>query len=599
MLKLVKSTSSENYPITPQTSAVRKLSVKASGVSVVDLSSSYLLVKNSLQTTVNGANVVRNVSWGCYFNDDSIVEYPATCQVSYAELKIRGQTVEYVEDVNVRLVNLMTYRKNAEQVKKEANLGSYGFQRLENGPKAESPAVAAENQRSQGAYRSPFLSQTLDATSQQVTGSTYQEVASVLKLSDLFSFCQAGGVDNLNVSGDVEIILQFEDRAQILTEYVNFLADVDIVSPAGELKPKTQNTLSLQKFVSYEDDSPIITDDLPASLAAFDVSGIRFKTTNTYKHVADVPLYQGMPFCVWKDTALPATKGSNVFTVHELLLDASGSCIIDCKLYKNAVGEYIHPTTGTALTVPNIIDAIGEPNATVTDPITPNIVALSGIVDPVVSGTTATNYKTNRDNGLNSKYVVSGLELVVVEKMNAPATKQKIAYMQYMRDSDNITGSTTNYQKSFPLEPATAGVFVFLPPDLDTRPNEDANLLSVSHMKAPDTVVSSAGLEVRTLINSNPLYTRDIQFSSTTDTVSPLFVHRLYLASQQLQMPLNNLSTVQHFMAKDGVTQHCMVCEPVPVSQNDQLLTLRLKFDTNTRGRTIYLYKAQMRMLDM
>lgn len=611
MLKLTKETSSENYPILPQTSAVRKLSVKTSVKSVADLKSSYCIVKNNLTTSVNGSQVVRNVSWGCYFDNDNIVEYPATCQVQYAELKIDSQSVEYVEDVNVRLVNLMTYQKNSEQVKKQASLGSYGFQRLENGAKAPSPASATSVVRSVGAYRSPFLQQTLDTTSNVLQSSVYQEVASVIKLSDLFSFCQASGVDNLNLMGrEVEVIIQFEDRKQILTEFVNYKAKYD--STAQQVKPTPNNTLAIDNgFLQYLNGvgNPISTVVSSANFIALTLdqlvnAQLQIRTLTTYKNIVDCPLYVGMPICLWKTTAV-ITKGANYFIIKSLTLDANSRCVISIVPYfagANADGQrvYIQPTTaGTAITTAQIFAEIATPANPATNPATFNVVSLSGVCDPVVKANTITDL-SSQDNGLNSFYYVNGLELVVVEK-DVQGMKQTINYVSYMRDSDVIPAGALNYTKSFQIEPSVSAVFGMLPPVLATRPNDgDVNLLSCSRMLQPNGTPYTNGLVMRNMLNGNPLYTRDIVFgSSNNDSVEPLYFHRLYLASQKLGMQLNNLSTVEHFMAKDGVNQHAMICEPVPVSQNPQLLTVRLQFLANTNPRTIYLYKAQMRTVEI
>jgi len=611
MLKLTKETSSENYPISPQTSAVRKLSVKTSVKSVADLKSSYCIVKNNLSTSVNGSQVVRNVSWGCYFNNDNIVEYPATCQIQYAELKIGGQSVEYVEDVNVRLVNLMTYQKNSEQVKKQASLGSYGFQRLENGAKAPSPASATSVVRSVGAYRSPFLQQTLDdATSGVLQSSVYQEVATVIKLSDLFSFCQAMGVDKLNLMGrEVEIILQFEDRKQILTEFVNYKAKYD--ATAQQVKPTPNNTLAIDSaFFQYVNQvggtQAISSQNFTAlTLDQLETAQIQIRTLTKYKNVVDCPLYVGMPICLWKTSAV-ATVGANYFLIKSLTLDANSRCLISIVPYFAGVdvaGQrvYIQPAVaGTTITTAQIFAELATANATPANPATFNVVSLSGVCDPVVKANTITVF-SSQDNGLNSLYYVNGFELVVVEK-DMQGMKQTIEYVSYMRDSDVIPAGALNYTKSFQIDPSVSAVFAMFPPVLTTRPNDgDVNLLSCSRMlQADGTTPYTNGLVMRNMLNGNPLYTRDIVFgSSNNDSVEPLYFHRLYLVSQKLGMQLNNLSTVEHFMAKDGVNQHAMICEPIPVSQNQQLFTVRLQFLANTNPRTIYLYKAQMRTVEI
>lgn len=604
MLKLVKSTSSENYPINPQTSAVRKLSVKANVGGVADLQSSYLIIKNGMQTTVNSLPAVRNVGWGCYFDENNIVEYPASAQVVYAELLIGGQSIQYLEDVNVRTVNLVTYKKNDEQLKKESNMGTYGFQRLESGAKSASPAVVANNIRNQGAYMSPFLSQSLDdATSKIMSSASYKEVASVIKLSDLFSFCEAMGTDQLNLNGrDIEIKLQFEDRKQILAEFVNYKASYDYTN--AQLTPMTQNTLALDKYVTLGNGNPLNGTAFTAlTLDEVVDAGIIFRTSNTYKNVVDIPLYVGMPFAVWRGDNLPTTKGSNCFTIVSLSLDGNGKCLILCQPYfagADVDGSriYIQPAVaGTAVTPTQILQSFAD-NA---DPVTAQAIALSGIVDPIVKAGTVTDFTTNNDNGLQSLYSVNGLELVVVEKM-VQGKKQSIEFVNYLRDSDVIPANATNYNKSFMLDPQVGAVFAFIPPALPTRANDgDVNLLSCTRTRtiANPPVNISNGLTVRSMLNGQPCYTRDIVFSTNNFTVEPLYFHRLYLSAQKIGMKLNNMSTVEHFMAKDGVNQHCMIVEPVDMSSAPQQFLVRLSFTDNTTARTIYLYKAQMQMVEI
>lgn len=611
MLKLVKATSSENYPINPQTSAIRKLSVKSSVSGVADLQSSYVIIKNGMQTTVNSLPAVRNVGWGCYFDENNIVEFPASCQILNAELLIGGQSVQYLEDVNVRTVNLMTYKKNAEQLKKESAVGTYGFQRNENGAKAPSPAVVGTNVRNQGSYVSPFLQETLDNTNLIKASSAYNEVASVIKLSDIFSFCEAEGTDNLFLNGrDIEIKIQFEDRKQVLTEFINYKASYDYTAQA--LAPMAQNTLALDAFLTYGDDTPLDqTSFIALSLDELVNKGIKLRTLNVYSHVVDVPLYAGMPICVWRADAVPTTKGANCFIIDNLELDGNGKCVIQMVPYfagEDVDGSriYIQPAVAnTDVTTTQIFQTIADANATPADPATPRAISLSGIPDPLVKVNTVTDFTPAncKDNGYNSMYSVNGLELVLVDKMNVAGKKQQIQFVNYLRDSDVIGANVLNYNKSFMLDPQVGAVFAFIPPVLPSRPQEnDVNLLSVtrSYTIAQPPVAMSNGLTVRSMLNGQPCYSRDIVFgNNTNNSVEPLYFHRLYLSAQKLGMSLKNLSTTEHFMANDGINQHCMIVEPVDMMSQPQQLMVRLTFASNTQPRTIYVYKAQMQMVDI
>lgn len=610
-LKLVKSTSSENYPIAPQKSAVRKLTVKSTVGGVADLKNSYLIIKNALETTVNTQLVARNVSWGCYFDENNIVEYPCTAQIAYAELLVGGQSVQYLEDVNVRLVNMMVYKKNAEQVKKESNLGSYGFQRLENGSKAQSPAQPAVNTRTQGLYVSPFLSQSLDdGTSRIAESSSYREVASVVKLADIFSFCEANGVDNLNIAGrEVEVRLQFEDRKQILTEFVNYRATYDIANTV--LKPVSQQTLALDSYCQYVNQVNGTTQinsevNIPASMNDLVTAELQFRTTSTYSSVANVPLYVGMPFCTWKSATATATKGANCFIITQLSLDGDNKCLINAVPYYADIGGvnvFIQPAVaGTAVTVAQVKAELGVVSGTAGNAVTIQVCALSGICDPVVKVNTVTDF-SSPDNALNTVYKVNGLELVLVEKVGMQGQKQQIQFVNYLKDSDVIPANSLNYNKAYMLDPQVGAVFGLYPAQLQTRVGDgDVNLLSVSRVQTianPPAPVSS-GVVIRSMLNGQPCYTRDIVFSRiNNDTVEPLYYHRLFLASQKLGLKLNNLSTVEHFMAKDGVNQHSMIVEPVEMSASPQQFMARLTFNNNTASRTFYLFKAQMQAVEI
>lgn len=313
MLKLVKQTSYENYPIAPQSSAVRKLTIKGSSSGVVDMTKSYLLVKNSLATTVNGQSVARNVGFGCGFSQDQIWEYPSSCQIRSASLKIGGQQVEYVEDVNIRVVNQAIYEKNHEQIRREANVGGYTFQRLETGSKSASPADPAVVVRSQGLQMSAFLDETITApagaNTYAKTGAGYKIVSCAIPLRDLFKFCDSPQAADLFVGGtttqEIVVELQFEDRNQLLCEYVNLAADITSVPAAP--RPKQFETLAITPGSVRNADGT----NPPTVQATLLASVYQATTVATYSHVSQVPLYVKQPICLWLAGALPAVVGSN------------------------------------------------------------------------------------------------------------------------------------------------------------------------------------------------------------------------------------------------------------------------------------------------
>jgi len=580
MLKLVKQTSYENYPVSPQTSAVRKLTVKGSSSSVVDLGASYLVVKNGLTTTINGAQVARNVGFGCAFSQDQIWEYPSSVQVRNASLKIGGQQIEYVEDVNIRVVNQVIYEKNHEQLRREANIGTYTFQRIERGAKAASPADVAEVVRSQGAFVSAFLDETLDAATSLVKqAAAYKEVACVVPLRELFKFCDAPQAAECFVGGagtqEVVIELQFEDRNQILTEYVNYCTDLE-TNPAIP-RPKAHETIDiLAASVRNGDGSnpPTVGADLTKTFLC--------ATTSTYQHVSQVPLYVGQPICLWAAAALPAVVGSNYSVITALSVPAGGGvCTITFKAYTLG-GQFVRTGAAQITAAQYFANVYAGGNGVIS--------AISGVADPVLAAGVDTVY-TNKDAGLSTTYQVNGLELVMVEKPMAKGQKQTINFIQYMRDTDTIPAQQLTYAKSFMLDPMCGGVFCLFPPKINAG-SAQTNLLSLSHHAGV-----SEGLTYRNLIDNQQLYSRDIAFSDATHAVEPLYIERLNLTAMGLGMAFKNLSPVAHFMAKNGVCGHAMIAEPVALKPQQQQLNLRMTFDVNATDRTIYVFKAVMKQV--
>lgn len=588
MLKLVKSTSNENYPITPQTSTVRKLTVRATCNTGADLYDSYLVVKNGLATTINGAQVVRNVSWGQVLSQKEIAEYPATCQIKYATLKIDGQVVEYNEDVNVRAINMDVYEANHEKRRKYANTGSYGFQRLESGPKAPEPAAAAPV-RSQGAYVSPFMSEPITIGANNVKGAAvYKEVSTVIFLSDVFKMCDSTDAKEVYMGGkEVVIELQFENYNQVLAEVVNYATD--LTTNPNIPQPYANQTLALAaNTISSAASGAVVNPDPAADTLA---TTYYIKTVSTYQHVNQVPLYVGQPICLWLQNALPAVVGSNYAIITSLSVPAAGGiCQIAFKAYSvgGAGATFIKsPTTNAAITIAEFIANFYNGGGV--------CVALSGVNDPVIDLTVAAadTVFTNIDAGLSSTYSVNGLELVLVEKPMMQAQKNTIKFMQFMRDTDVIPLDQLSYNKSFMLDPNTVAVYCMFPPAA-LAAGASQNLLSLSRhaerLPSGPNIVSD-GLSYRCLLNGQQLYTRDIAFGAT-DSVEPLYYHRLTLAALNAGMTLNNLSLNAPFVAMNGSTVHAMIAEPVEQSEAPQQLNLRLVFTTNAASRTIYVYKA-------
>jgi len=581
MLRLTKSTSDENYPISPQTSSVRKLTIKANVGSVADLSNSYLIVKNELSTTINAQGVVRNVGWGQLMSQKNQWQYPATCQLRTASLSIGGQVVEYNEDLHVRKVNMDVYSKSAEKTRKDANTAGMGFQRLE-GPKILTDATLA-NMHS-GNYLSPFLNDDLADASTKAQAS-YKSVSSVIYLSDVFDFCRVA--QEVNLAGkEIKIELQFEDRNTLLTEFVNYKTDLT-TAPATP-RPYPFQTMSVDPTLANVFN---VTLGAPFVFANYLLAHeIRVNLTSTYTNVRDIPVYVGQPICLWNTGALPAVPGANFFIVTAVGLLATGIAQITFKAYTLDGATFINTGAATEVTAAQVAACIGT-NAV---PSVPVCFAMSCVNDPVLrpGGADVTSTFTNLDAGDSTTYSVTGLELVICEMPNTPAKQQTIKYMQYMRDVDVIPVGQLSYQKSFQLEPGCVAIFAMFPCAKDAG-GASTNMLSISHRTGVST-----GLSYRNMINGESLYSRDIVFSSASDAVEPLYTHRLELAYMPAGLPVENLVQNQCWMSHDGVSTHAMIAEPVPLSEQPQQLVVRLNFDTNTASRTIYVYKACIREVD-
>jgi len=599
MLRLTKSVSDENYPINPQTSAVRKLKVRAQPGSVVDLSNSYLIVKNSIKTTIGGRAVVRNVGWGASMSNQNQWEYPASAQIRTAALYVGGQMVEYNEDVNVRRVNMDVYAKSAEHIRKDANMGSYGFQRLP-GPKVLTPSATTANIHS-GNYLSPFISQNFGtntdplapADSLAFVDATYQQVSSVIYLSDIFEFARVATDANL-AGKEVVVELQFEDRNTMLTEFVNYKTRLGTTIPAtvDTYSPFDHQLLQLTS-ASLQTKSPKVAFD-PATYAFVDE--IFIDLANKYTNPRDVPLFVGAPICIWRDGTKLATVASNIFVITSMVWQTDGTLTVGFKSYQ-VQGAALNSAAATAVTPAQVAANI----ATGAGPV---LKYLSLVNDPFVSGTEQTifvkatvpaapggarTFITSLDAGQDSTYSVDGLELVMMEMPGETGKKQTFQFMQYMRDVDVIPTGQLTYQKTFQLDPGCVAVYAMFPCAKDLN-QANTNMLSISHRSGV-----SEGLSWRNLLNGQALYNRDIVFSKVTDAVEPLYVHRLGLAADKTNAPMENLVQNQTWIVHDGVACHAMCAEPVEFSQQPQQLAVRLNFDVNANSRTIYVYKACIR----
>jgi len=587
MLKLTKSVSAENYPISPQTSAVRKLTVRAPCSGVADLSKSYLVVKNTISTTVNGQQVVRNVGWGASFAQNDTWQYPASCQIKSAKLTC-GPLSEYVEDVNIRVVNMSTLDKSAAQQHMGANVGSWGFQHIGDGARAGT-ADPATVVMTQGLWRSVFLdeavSQAVPGAVSQKTGASYKEVAGIIYLGDIFKFAVAQGSDSVAVgltpAQEVVIELQFEDVNVVLAELVNM--PTNLTNPAAHV-PYDNMAYALDPATLTNADGSAAS--APANAAEMLTKQYKISTVSTYNHAREVPLYVGQPIATWKDSAAPAVVGANISQVQSISVPSGGGvATITFGPYK-AGTEYIR-TAGAYITPAQYFAELvaGVPAATV-------VVALTGINDPLLVAGANTTY-TNLDAGRLSTYSVSGLECVLVERPGAKAEKQTRQYLQYLRDTDTIPAGQTYYQKSFMLDPGCVAAFAVIPPKLSPASAQD-NMLSLSFHPGVST-----GLSYRNLLDGRELYSRDVSFSSTTDAVEPLYLHRLIGACSKVGLRVQNLDPTILHMAKNGITAQALIAEPIDLSADAQQLNLRLRFTTNLTDRTVYVYKAVLAQVQL
>ena len=586
MLKLVKSYSDEAYPLAPQTSSVRKLTIKGHG-NVVDMTKSYLLIRNSLKTTINGADKVCNVSWGSSFAQDNQWMYPSVVQVKTAHLKV-GALDERVEDVNLRVCNFVPYAMDAEKMRTGAMFGGLGFQRLAEGPKSASPAVATTNIMSQGLYRSVFVDETvsgaLNAPSVK-SARTYKEVQSVIFLSDIFQSCGVSGAEALNVGGvpnqEVMVELEFEDVNRCLTECLNFPTD-QTTDPAVP-RPYQHSTLAINPATLGN--SPVafpgpatIPPTVPASPAELLTKQYQINTVNVYNHVGQVPVSVGDIACLWKDATLPAVPGANIVIITAISVPAGGGVAsLQFKCF-SAQGQPIETANGVLLTPAEFFAELYAGGAGLPK-------ALSLITEPRITAGTKTTFEYN-DSGKATEYKVESLEFVLCEKVGASGQKQTLLFNHYIRDTTPLPAGQINFQHTFMLEPGCRAVHAILPPK-ETQVGGQDNLMGLSYVP-----VISEGVSYRNLLNNKQIYQRDITMSTEGYAVEPGYVNQLIGSAISSQVKLNSFDTLLAHMKTNGISQHMMISEPVELSANMQQFNLRVKFDVNPADRTVYLFKA-------
>lgn len=580
MLKLTKTQTSENYPLSPQTGSVRKLSVVIQPSNPVDLGKSYLIVKNTLSTTLRTAAVVRNVGWGCQLSEDKTVQFPNNVQLRTASLFLDGQLVEYCEDLNVRIANMSGYEKSVDELRKWANVGKYGFQRVEG-----AKITALDGSRTpmmDGAYLSPFLERPI-AVDGSMAAARYKEVAGVIHMSDIFGFCASAGQVNL-AGRTVKVELQFEDRFEILAEVLNYPADCSGAAPT------TRNDLTFPLDpVSIRAGGAASTD--PIAVPAVGLATYSINSVQTFRTVSEVPFYVGQPICLWLNTNAPAVAGSNYAVITGIALDPVAAprlnqAVITFKQYD--VGAVILGAGAAAITAAqffaNIVAGAGGGAGV--------CVGMSAVYDPLRVNAAADVLDFNNGGGavlgagIATTYSISGVEAVMCELVNMEVGKKTVDYIQYSRDLDTIPALQTYYQKSFQLDPGCSAVFAVAPP-VKLHGGAATNLWAVS-----EQADVSSGVSFRNMLNGMQLYSHDIVFSALTQNVEPLHLDRLEMAYEALGVRLKNTSTTGSMVVQNGLGQHVIIAESVPMSAQPQQFQVRLLHTVNADARTIYVFKA-------
>lgn len=567
MLKLTKSVSAENYPLTPQTSSVRKLTLTVQPSNPVDLAKSYLLVKNTISTSIRGGEaVVRNVGWGTQLSEDKVVMFPNTCQIRTAALYLDGQLVEYCEDLNIRITNMDAYTRGVEEIRKHANVGKYGFQRVEG---ARIGALdGTETPFMDGCYLSPFLERPILADG-SMAAARYKEVAGVIHLSDIFGFCASAGQVNL-AGRTVKLELQFEDRFELLAEVVNYPADCAAVVPT----PRDYMTLATDPTTIQN------ADGTPINLAALG-GHYRISTVQTFRTVSDVPFYVGQPICLWLNGAQPDPLGSNYGLIERIELTNTGAARIYFKQYDISAEITVD---GHQMTAADFATNFYAGTAGV-------CVGISGVYDPKqTAGDDQLQFATEDNSllgaGLASTYQITGIEAVMCELVGVDVASKQVEYIQFSRDLDTIPANQLYYQKSFMLDPGCAALFAVAPcAKIHGQPNR--NIWAVSEQEAV-----SSGVSFRNMLNGQQLYSHDIVFSNATQNVEPLHFDRLEMALEEIEAMWKNSSTVAQMVVSNGTGQHVLIAEAVPMSEQPQQFQVRLSHNLNGDARTIYVFKA-------
>ena len=571
MLKLTKSVSNENYPLSPQTSSVRKLTLTVQPSNPVDLGKSYLLVKNTLSTTLRGQGVVRNVGWGSQLAEDKTVMYPNSVQIRTASLSVDGSMVEYSEDLNIRIVNLDGYSKGCDELRKLANVGKYGFQRVEGHKIAALDGSAVPMM--DGHYLSPFVDRPVDADGHMTDFATYKELPGVIHLSDIFEFCASAG--QLNLAGrTVKIELQFEDRFELLAEVLNYPCDQDGNAPTT----RDDMTFPLAAATAtLADGDPIDPAALPAD------PEYKIDSIQTFRAVSEVPFYVGQPVAFWLNQAQPAQGGQNIGQITQIHHAAdTGIATIYFKKYN--VGGVI-TSNGAAVTDAVFVANIWAAGAGV-------CVGMTGVYDPklVAGGNDQLTWRTGANSllgaGIASTYQITGIECVMCEVLGQSVPKKTVEYLQFNRDMDTIAAGQTYYQKSFPIDPMCVAAFAVAPP-AKIAGARNQNMWWVSEQFGV-----SSGVSFRNLMNGQQLYSHDIVFSRNAQNVEPLHLDRMEMAFDAIEASQMNMTTTQQLVVTDGTGQHCLIAEAVPMSEPQQQFQVRLSMVQNTDPRTIYLFKA-------
>jgi hypothetical protein len=359
--------------------------------------------------------------------------------------------------------------------------------------------------------------------------------------------------------------------------------------------PLSQLTFPLRNDTIRQTGAASNSGTLPAATdATFQINSVQ-----TFKSVAEVPFYVGQPIALWLTAAAPAVAASNYAVITAISLDtiagAIGQARITFEQYTVGAGDPALRSGGAAITDAEFFANIVAGGAGV-------CVGMSGVYDPFPIAAAPGNDVLQFNNGtpanllgagIASTYQITGLEAVMCELVGQEVAKKSVDYIQYNRDLDTISAGQLYYQKSFMLDPACVALFAVAPcTKLLGQPNR--NLWAVSEQAA---VVS--GVSFRNMLNGMQLYSRDIVFSAATQNVEPLQLDRLEMAYEALGSSLKNTSTTTQLIAQNGTGQHVLIAERVPQSADMQQFQVRINHATNANARTIYVFKAIVKSLDV